>query len=211
MKSSQLDRSIRAKLKKWLVVYPKAYSGDILWPLALLLRKRTFNQVAITAAQLSVRGKILDIGTGPGHLPVEIATACPDVQVVGIDISADLLYDGIKRAKNRRVDTKVTFVQAKAESLPFADNSFETVLSMFSLHLWNDRQQGVIEIRRVLIPGGRALILVGRQRLVKGLARITDFVTGKSIRDMKASCLSANFKEVKIKEKDETLQILLMK
>lgn len=211
MELSQLDRSIKAKLKKWFVVYPKAYSGDILWPLVLLLRKQTFKQVAVTAAQFSARGKILDIGTGPGYLPVEIANACPNVQVVGIDISVDLLYDGIKRAKNRQVDTRVTFVKAKAEFLPFADNSFETVQSMFSLHLWNDRQQGIIEIRRVLMPGGRAQILVGRQRLLKGLACITDFVTGKSIKDMEASCLNAGFKEVKIKEKEGTLHILLMK
>ncbi len=193
------------------MVYPKAYSGNILWPLALLLRKRTFKQVAITAAQFSARGKILDIGTGPGYLPVEIANACPNLQVVGTDISVDLLHDGIKRAKNRQVDTRVAFVQAKAEFLPFVDNSFEMVQSMFSLHLWNDRQRGIIEIRRVLIPGGRALILVGRQRLLKGLACITDFVTKKSIKDIKASCLNAGFKEVKIKDEDETLYIVLIK
>ena len=211
MESSQVYRSIKAKLKKWRA-YNKAYSGNVLWPLELPQRKRTLKQVAITAAQLSTIGKILDIGTGPGYLPVEIANACPDVQVVGIDISADLLYDGITRAKHRQVDTRVTFVKAKAEFLPFADNSFETVLSTFSLHLWNDRQQGIIEIRRVLMPRGRALILVGRQRLVKGLALITDFVTGKSIKDMEASCLNAGFKEVKIrKEREGVLQILLMK
>jgi len=211
MELSQLDRSIKAKFKKWFFVYPKAYSGNILWPLALLLRKRTFHQAAITAAQFSAKGKVLDIGTGPGYLPVEIASACPNVHVVGIDISVYLLYDGIKRAKKRQVDTRITFVQAKAEFLPFADNSFETVQSMFSLHLWNDRQQGIIEIRRVLKPGGRAQILVGRQRLLKGFACITDFVTGKSIKDMKAFCLNAGFKEVEIKEKEGTLHILLMK
>lgn len=211
MGSSQLYRSINAKLKKWRA-YNKAYSGDVLWPLELPRRKRKLNQVAITAAELSAKGKILDIGTGPGHLPVEIANACPNVQVVGIDILADLLYDGIKRAKNQQVNTRVTFVQAKAEFLPFADNSFETVLSAFSLHLWNDRQQGIIEIRRVLMPRGRAVILVGRQRLLKGLAYITDFVTRKSIKDMEASCLNAGFKEVKIREKEEgILQILLVK
>ena len=211
IRASQLYRGIKAKLKKW-GAYNKAYSGNVLWPLELPQRKRTLNQVAITAAQLSARGKILDIGTGPGYLPIDVANACPNVQMVGIDISADLLYDGITGAKNRQVGTRVTFVRAKAEFLPFADNSFETVVSTFSLHLWNDRQQGLIEIRRVLMSRGRAMILVGRQRLVKGLAWITDFVTKKSIKDMEASCLNAGFKEVKIIEKSEgVLQILLMK
>ncbi len=195
----QLVKNIEFKLKKWLIVYPKAYSGDILWPLALVSRQATFKQMANTTTQFLARGWVLDVGTGPGFLPIEIAKNSPNVHVVGVDIALELLNDGIKRARDKRLDDRISFLRANTESLPFENNTFEMVLSMFSLHLWNNRQLGISEMCRVVKPGGEILILVGRSYLLNGLAIFTDYFTGRSISYIRRMCFNAGFKEVQIK------------
>jgi ubiquinone/menaquinone biosynthesis C-methylase UbiE len=208
---SKAMKSFKFKLREWFIVYPKAYTNCILWPLALAGRRTTFKEMAATAAQFLAKGRVLDVGTGPGHLPVEIARTCPNLEVVGVDISVDLLHDGIEKGKKRQAKTRTTFIQAQAEFLPFSDNSFDIVYSMFSLHLWTDRQQGISEIRRVLVSEGKALILVGRQRLLKGFDLMTDFLTRKSIKNMEISCLNAGFKRVEITERRGKLRVELIK
>jgi len=198
-KLKQLVNSIRIKLKKWFIVYTKAYSGNVLWPIALYFRQSLFKQIATSTTQFLARGLILDIGTGPGYLPIEIARNSPNVHVIGVDIVLELLTDGLKRAKNKRLDDRVSFLRANVESLPFVNDTFEMVQSVFSLHLWNNRQLGISEIYRVLKPGGRVHILVGRSYLSHGLASITDYFTRRSISSIKQMCFLAGFKEVQIK------------
>ena len=194
----QLVRNIGFKLKKWFIIYAKAYSGDVLWPIVLFFRQSLFKQIATSATQFLARGLILDVGTGPGHLPIEIARNSPNVRVIGIDIALELLTDGLKEAKKKRLDDRVSFLRANVESLPFANDTFEVVQSVFSLHLWNNRQLGINEICRVLKLGGRVQILVGRSYLVHGLASITDYFTRRSISCIRKMCFNAGFKGVEI-------------
>jgi ubiquinone/menaquinone biosynthesis C-methylase UbiE len=210
IKLSQLATHIKAQLNKY-TAYRKAYSGHFLWFLQLPGRERELNQVAIKAAQFSARGWILDIGTSYGYSPIEIARKCPGVQIVGIDTAPDLTKDANRRAKRKQMDARVSFLIAKAESLPFANNIFDTILSAYSLHLWQDQQSGITEIHRVLKPGGRGLILVGRQRLLHGRARITDYLTRKSITKMEISCSTAGFKEIAVENVHGIFHIVVMK
>lgn len=194
----QLIETIRNKLQKWSV-YTKAYSNNISWPITLYFRQPLFKQIATSAIQSLARGLILDVGTGPGHLPIELARNSPSVHVIGIDIALELLNDGIKGARKKHLDERITFLRANVESLPFANDTFEMVQSIFSFHLWNNRQSGIKEIYRVLKPGGQVNILVGRSYLLRGLANFTDYFTKRSISSIKQMCLVAGFKDVKIK------------
>lgn len=134
----QLFNSIRCKLIKWFIVYTKAYSGNVLWPVVLFFRQALFKQVAISITQFLARGLVLDVGTGPGHLPIEIARSSPNVRVIGIDIALELLTDGLKKAKKEGLNNRVSFMRGNIEFLPFANDTFEMVQSVFSLHLWNN-------------------------------------------------------------------------
>ncbi|MEQ7124097.1 class I SAM-dependent methyltransferase [Actinopolymorpha sp. B11F2] len=98
-------------------------------------------------------GAVLDVGTGPGVLLVEIAKRRADVELTGIDLSADMVT-----AANRNLqdygDRAVARV-GDVTGLEFPDDSFDLIVSSFSLHHWDDPENAVPELARVLRPGGR--------------------------------------------------------
>lgn len=197
-------------IKKWLA-YQKAYTNSPLWPIAIWLRKPIFKQMAIEASQLSARGWLLDLGTGPGYLPIEIAQTCPHVDVIGLDIARPLIEDSFRKVNKKHLESRVHLLNASAEFLPFVNNTFDTVQSMFSFHLWSDKQLGIHEIWRVLKPGGKARIVVGRQYLRHGFEVITDLFTKRSISKVRNLCLIAGFSEIIITGKGDFLYILITK
>jgi ubiquinone/menaquinone biosynthesis C-methylase UbiE len=114
--------------------------------------ERRFGAEAKRSLLANARGRVLEIGVGTGlsfpHYP-------PDVRVTGVEPSAPML----RRAKQRAEDLgrDVELVQAPAEQLPFADGSFDTVVSLVVLCSVHDQGAALTEIRRVLRPGGRFL------------------------------------------------------
>jgi ubiquinone/menaquinone biosynthesis C-methylase UbiE len=194
-----------------LSAYYRAYSKQILWPIILPLRRVQLKQVLKKVTQISQSGLMLDIGTGYGYLPVEIARKFPGIKIIGIDIETALLEDGYRNATKCGVSERVPFFKARAENLPFPDDTFDIVLSTMSLHLWQNRQKGLSEMRHVLKPGGRVLILVGSYYLLHGVGHITDFYTGKSKKTITGDCAHANFKELRVDRIEEILQVTATK
>lgn len=186
---------VRHKLE-WWNGYVKAYSGQLDWPLILLLRTPLFISTAEIACRQMARGRVLDIGTGPGKLPVILAQNAASLECVGIDIGQIVLQDARDHASRSRVESRVSFVCSDVQELPFANNSFDMVISMFSLHLWNNRQRAVTEIYRVLISGGSVLLLVGRQLIYPGKIRIFDYFTKSSARYLKGMFKDAGFIDI---------------
>lgn len=88
---------------------------------------------------------ILDLGCGDGQLTLRIAST--GARVVGVDASPEMLA----KARSRGIDAH----EGNAESLPFADHSFDAVFSNAVLHWVRDQDAMMAEVRRVLKPGGR--------------------------------------------------------
>jgi SAM-dependent methyltransferase len=106
---------------------------------------------ALASGQPAARA--LDLGTGGGHVAYAVA---PEVaEVVAYDLSAEMLAV-VARAAAERGLTNLTTQQGPAERLPFADASFDLVLSRYSAHHWRDFEAGLREAARVLKPDGRA-------------------------------------------------------
>ncbi len=94
---------------------------------------------------------VLDLGCGAGHVSFAVA---PHVRsVVACDLSPEML-DVVARAATARDCTNLTTKQGIAERLPFADATFDYVLSRYSAHHWGDFAAGLREVARVLRPGG---------------------------------------------------------
>jgi SAM-dependent methyltransferase len=191
--------SLKALLKK-IYAYNRAYTHVILWPLVLLQRNPVYDKLAEIAARNAPGGWVLDVGTGPGHLPVRTAIKDPTVRAVGVDILPELISDGVNRAGHKKVDGRVFFVEARAECLPFGNSSFDVVQTVMSMHQWTDWRQGMSELARVLKPGGQAQMLVSRRFLVHGLARVFGLSGKESLTVIKTQCESAGFSRVELKD-----------
>jgi SAM-dependent methyltransferase len=99
---------------------------------------------------------VLDLGCGAGHVSFHVA---PHVKhVVAYDLSADMLDVVARAAAERGLDNIVTR-EGVAERLPFANESFDYVLSRYSAHHWHDVEAGLREAARVLKPEGTAVIV----------------------------------------------------
>jgi ubiquinone/menaquinone biosynthesis C-methylase UbiE len=97
--------------------------------------------------------RLLDLGCGAGHVAFHLA---PSVgSVVAYDLSTQMLEVVAQAAIDRGL-SNIETVHGAAEGLPFADGSFEFVVSRFSAHHWSDLGQALREVRRVLKPGGVA-------------------------------------------------------
>ncbi len=111
------------------------------------------------AASVPTGGRVLEIGCGPGLLSIRLAQA-HGFDVTGIDLDPAMIELARANAVRSRIDVGRTpsFVVGDAAALPFGDETFDGVVSTFSMHHWSDRARGLDEIARVLAPGGRALI-----------------------------------------------------
>lgn len=102
--------------------------------------------------------RVLDVGTGPGELAVEIARRCPSCRITGVDLAPEMLATAGGRAEAAGLADRVSFQVADAAALPLGDGSIDVVVSTLSLHHWGDPPAVLRELHRVLRPDGQALI-----------------------------------------------------
>jgi arsenite methyltransferase len=111
-----------------------------------------------TMGRLSAGERVLDLGAGAGaDLLVATQMVGPQGAVIGIDMTPEMLAKA-RSAANEMGATNVEFVEAEAERLPFADESFDVVISNGVIDLIPDKDAVFAEIFRVLSPGGRIQI-----------------------------------------------------
>jgi ubiquinone/menaquinone biosynthesis C-methylase UbiE len=134
--------------------YPGLFSGHgskVYDFVARRLVRGVYRRIADDIADAAPEGgDVLDVGTGPGLLPVEIANRRPDLRITAIDLSADMVA-----AAGRNLGSRATVRVGDVAALPFDDHSFDLVVATLTAHHWDDPAGGTAEIARVLRPGGR--------------------------------------------------------
>ncbi len=108
--------------------------------------------------ELGARGRVLDVGCGPGQVALLIAERLPESTVVGIDLARHMLDVAQQRRSESPVGNRVHFELADAKGLPYPDHAFDTVCSNTILHHIPDPLPFIQEAWRVLRPGGAFLI-----------------------------------------------------
>jgi len=105
-------------------------------------------------SRLPKQGAILEVGCGPGTF----AETIPTRELTCLDPIPEMLAVAEKRVNAGREQPAV-FVEATAEEMPFDDDSFDAICSLFSFRDWYDKRAGLSEVNRVLKPGGTLVIL----------------------------------------------------
>ena len=101
---------------------------------------------------------ILDIATGTGDLAINLAETNAS-KIVGLDISSGMLDIGRDKIKKKALDTKIEMVLGDSENMPFEDNSFDAITVAFGVRNFENLENGLKEILRVLKPHGTFVIL----------------------------------------------------
>lgn len=113
-----------------------------------LFRKRRFELTGVK--------NILDVGSGAGQIVKHLLKYADwDAQITCCDLSLEML----RRARNRIYSRRPRHAVADVTRLPFADGAFDCVTCGYVLEHLPDAQLGLVELARVLAPGGRMLLL----------------------------------------------------
>jgi ubiquinone/menaquinone biosynthesis C-methylase UbiE len=115
------------------------------------------NSAGFLLAHLEPGQDLLDIGCGPGTITVELARLVAPGRTVGIDLSDDVL-DAARQWQTERGQSDATFEQGNVYHLAFPDSCFDVVYAHQVLQHLSDPVAALIEMRRVLRPGGRLAV-----------------------------------------------------
>ena len=103
--------------------------------------------------------RILDIATGTADLAILLAQKNPQAQIIGTDISEQMLSIGKEKVTKQNLDNQIELQIGDAASLPFEDNTFDAVTCGFGVRNFEDLEKGLSEISRVTKQSGQVYIL----------------------------------------------------
>ena len=153
-------------LPRWRRLLKRLQTESIPWPGCFFYNavsttsifQKHYELTAKDITKYCSKGKLLDIGTGPGWLLLKLHKLAPALKLTGMDISTDMVKKALANIARAKVSANILLEQGSAGLLPYADNSFDMVISTQSLHHWKNPVRGFNEIFRILKDGGRARI-----------------------------------------------------
>lgn len=157
------------------VFHSVANKYDLMNDLMSLGIHRVWKKITLDFAAVKPGQQILDLAGGTGDLAkVMTKQVGKQGQVVLADINSSMLEMGRERLTNAGILQNIRYVQANAECLPFADNSFHCITIAFGLRNVTQIQIALESMFRVLKPGGQLLILEFSKPVLPGLKPIYD-------------------------------------
>lgn len=121
---------------------------------AMRLLNRQPNQLAIAALAVLPTDHVLELGYGPGEAVASMAQLACDGKVCGIDASAIMHAQALRRNARAIHQGRVQLVHGDFACLPWDDGAFDKILAVNVAYFWNDPVAILAECRRVLRPGG---------------------------------------------------------
>ena len=103
--------------------------------------------------------KILDVATGTADVAIMASGILKPEKIIGIDISDGMLEFGRKKIAKLGLESVIELQNGDSETIKFADNSFDAVTVAFGVRNFENLEKGLSEIKRVLRPGGKLVVL----------------------------------------------------
>lgn len=138
---------------KWPFSRMYSFFGNAMNPVFKKLAK----QISITSGSQS----LLEVGGGDGRFAVILAGETSVLKIVTTDVSTDMVKLAATKAEFNKLSGRVIAEVQDVHNLSYPDNTFDLVVSSFSLHHWQDPVKGLKECARVLKPGGVITIIDG--------------------------------------------------
>ena len=114
----------------------------------------------IDSAKLNDQKRVLDAGCGWGRTIIGLRRNIPDLDIVGVDITPELIAMAKVMLLKEADDKNTLFKVGNIQNLEFPDNSFDAVISTRVLHYVSDPQKAMKEFERVVKPGGRVVVIL---------------------------------------------------
>ena len=121
---------------------------DVKW------RRKAIRQLADIAPKT-----ILDVATGTADVAIMASAILKPDKITGIDISDGMLAMGRKKVEKLGLEDRIELLNGDSETINFKDNSFDAVTVAFGVRNFENLEKGLGEIKRVLKPGGRLVVL----------------------------------------------------
>lgn len=103
--------------------------------------------------------RVLDVACGTGDFSMAIAKAVKKGEVIGVDISKEMLEVMRQKVLKNKLESMISQEVGDGEALRFPEGSFDRVVNAFGIRNFENREKGLREALRVLKPGGRLVIL----------------------------------------------------
>ncbi len=140
---------------------------DVSW------RRKALNELK------SLQPKImLDVATGTGDVAIMAVKMLKPDKIVGIDISEGMLSLGKKKLLNLGLTQQIELQTGDSEAINFPDASFDAVTVAFGVRNFEHLEKGLGEIRRVLKPGGKLVVLEFSKPKIAGIQQLYNLYMG---------------------------------
>ena len=121
---------------------------DTIW------RKKAINHLKAKNPKM-----ILDVATGTADVALEMTRRLNPEKIIGLDISAEMLEVGQKKINKQKKGSIIELKLGDSENLPFEDNTFDAITVAFGVRNFENLENGLKEMRRVLKQDGQLVVL----------------------------------------------------
>jgi arsenite methyltransferase len=173
---------------------PQGFPGRVIGRL-MNWHNADMNAFAVQCLELEASDHVLEIGFGGG---LNLSTLLQSAAfVAGVDHSADVI-DWAKAKYREAIATgRAEFRAGRVEALPFEAASFDKVCTVNTLYFWESLHTGFAEIRRALVPGGRAFIGFLPKAHMQRKRMPPDIFTLRTVEDVLGALGKAGFRDVR--------------
>jgi demethylmenaquinone methyltransferase/2-methoxy-6-polyprenyl-1,4-benzoquinol methylase len=116
--------------------------------------------------------KILDVATGTADVAIMTTGILHPEKITGIDISDGMLEIGRTKIKKKGLENTIELLNGDSETIKFDDNTFDAVTVAFGVRNFQNLEKGLREIKRVLKPGGKLVVLEFSQPKTTGVTQL---------------------------------------
>jgi ubiquinone/menaquinone biosynthesis C-methylase UbiE len=147
-------------MSRWLagqLALPRGFGGRIVGRL-MNRWNAAVNHRAVTLLGVEAGDAVLEIGFGGGATLERLLTTTPAVRVAGLEQSATMAATARARFAGPIAEGRVTIETGDVEALPYADRSFDRIITVNVVYFWEDLPAALEELCRVLRPGGTLVL-----------------------------------------------------